>query len=239
LEFSETFAIVSTPRSGQHLLAKNLEYWHPSRSIYCEGYRCLDAKRKPIENCALENSYSIRLVCSNGRTVVKNHDFDLDLVTSKYKGVLILWRKDWYAILISWYLFELSYGGIKIEQDSVQRFEVFVLRNIQYLFRFTKKYSLLSGPKYKHIFFEDYRSVDDNLRILAEAYEFIFGELPNITEIPGKNKLRKESFVSDFKYYDQELHHFVNSISARSISITLDEFYAEIERKFPQPSSGE
>jgi hypothetical protein len=239
LEFSETFAIVSTPRSGHHFLAKNLEYWHPSRSIFCEGYECLDAKRKPIENCPLKNSFSMRLICSNGRTVVKNHDFDLDLDTSKYKGVVILWRKDWYAILISWYLFELNYGGRKIEQDSVQEFEIFVLRNIQYLFRFTKKYSPLSGPEYKHIFFEDYRSAEDSLKILTGAYEFIFGDLPIVAEIPGKNKLRKESSVLDFKYYDQELHDFVNSISASSINMTLGELSAEIERKFPQPSSGE
>ena len=234
MNVSDTTLIVSTPRSGQHFLAKNLEYWHPTRSIFCEGYECLDANRKSVENCPSKYSGSIRLSCSSGRAVVKNHDFNLDLDPLNYRKVVILLRRDWYAILISWYLFELTYSGRKKENDSPQVFEKFVIENLKYLFGFTKKYLSFVGPKYKHIYFEDHRATKDPLKQLVEIFEFIFGESPNVTNHRGRNKLRNESNPLDFKYYDEKMQDFVNSLSERCTHLTQDEFLIELNSNFPK-----
>ncbi len=225
---SETVVIVSTPRSGLHFLAKNIEYLSPSKEVFCEGYSCVDSNRKAVSNCPSQFSDSMRLSCASGRLIVKNHDFGLDLELSQYKKVLVLRRRDWYSLLASWYLGSLEYGWGGIQNKNVS-FESFAIAKMEYLFDFNQKYDKMSGTNVKHLYFEDFQVPDENSVKIINLYRFIFGESPKEVRERTRNAIRKQKNVFEFSFFDQGFYEFVDSMGEQSSTLSKSDFMKNLE----------
>jgi hypothetical protein len=229
VELAETVLMISTPRSGLHYLAKNIEHLSTSKAVFCEGYSCADSNRKTISGCPLQSSRSIRLSCASGRFILKNHDFELDLDLSQYKKVLVLRRRNWYELLMSWYLGGLKFGWDGLPDKKID-FETFAMEKMEYLFDFNQKYNELKGPKFKHLYFEDFHEVANEDVQLKDIYEFIFGESPKDVKKRSRNTLRKNSDVLKSPFFNRDFYEVVNLLAKQSSDVSRPEFMKNLKQ---------
>jgi hypothetical protein len=231
MELEETVMIVSTPRSGLHFLAKNIEYLAPSQAVFCEGYSCVDSNRKVINNCPNQFSNSLRLSCASGRRIVKNHDFGLDLDLSQYKKVLVLRRRNWYALLASWYLGAVKYRWDQLPAEKVS-FETFALTKMEYLFDFNQKYDKLNSLRIKHLYFEDFHLPKGKGVEMNKIYEFIFDESPKEVRERSRNTLRQQKNIFELPFFRQDFYEYVNLMATQSEHMSNVEFKRNLRDNF-------
>ena len=101
-------ALVSFPRSGQHLVEKILKFIckeHDVEFTYCEFYTCCNS-----------------LPCKKGKEFSKNHDFDLNLEVNNDIKYVCLYREDIILQLEAYYRFSIGQTKIKYKYKDLLKF---------------------------------------------------------------------------------------------------------------------
>ena len=154
----ERVSFISIPRSGHHFIASNLQ--EMLGEIYCEGYACQDAFRRPIESCSRQKSTWHLNHCAKGLPITKSHDFSLQLGSGQYDKAVVLVRRDVYASLISWFEYDVKASERKMgspELQSSQSFQEFLTAKLPYIMSFRDKYLKQENDKpVKELFLEDF-----------------------------------------------------------------------------------
>jgi len=120
--------IVSTPRSGHHLLVRGLEAAANHKLVYSENYNC----KHNFTTCDFVN-------------LQKDHDFELDLDISKEFKYVVLWRPQAES-LHAWY--NATESNISLSK--------FIKKNGNYFDRFAEKWLKSELPNVSIFFYADW-----------------------------------------------------------------------------------
>ena len=160
--------VVSIPRSGHHYLIRAAARVLGQLS-YCEAYHCVDENGSPLRcNYAGQRP---ALNCANGKAVVKNHDFHLNLEKSQAR-IVVLYRRNWFGLLKSWFQLE---SGRQVSREKLA-FGVFILSRLAYVAGFLAKWVRASD---EHLLCLEYEELASREKLLA-ALSFMAGR--NLTE---------------------------------------------------------
>lgn len=206
--------LVTFPRSGQHYMQRMIERV-TGRDDYCELYSCR-FNDCPGKNLKAQN----RMPCLAGKTIQKNHDFDLTFKCNSSDLYAIFFRNPLDS-LISYYEREKRKSGLALNWDEKgQRLRVedsrdawlnFLKNRSIYWNLFMSKWDKLSCQSNVKLF--KYEDLTVDKEVFLQFFSFAFSEDFSLEankimtkQINSLNSGNGHKFrnARDFRFYDSE-----------------------------------
>ena len=188
--------LVSFPRSGQHYMQRMIERV-TGKDDYCELYHCADAC--PAKRASVQQ----RIPCALGRSVQKNHDFELDLSVNPEGRYAVLIRNPLDA-LISYYWRESKRSGLALNwtdagvpqrvEHSEAAWKNFIQNRAKYWKLFVTKWCNLAKEYDNVALFYYEKLIIDRDEFIA-FFDFCFG--PDTKESADEHILKQISIMRD------------------------------------------